>query len=481
MTDISQASATVSVYLPAAKLRKPFALMHTSDIPNDQETRVLDNAAYFDAILTLIPAKYYFGPEDDEKEAQWTSKYMKNKKNEAPEQARKESSKAAQRRLRFDADTTASATVPGQVAAREEARIAERAALLASFAESQAAGQEASSSRRKRSAVSLSDDSDGEDEFQTPRNTSNSGNKRGHEDVDEDNVASGADQSAGIEELRARLRARIEAMRIAKEGQGKRKARREEREKKKSKDGKKKQKKDNKSDSTKKDVGDKVDTSEPDTASSAKSTKAKKTSKQSQSAEASKKSSDDQVLDLAFGALSTQLPDSLAGASMTTDKPAHLRALTEGGKKKESMKQLLVKAKKYQRALQDLEQSGDHETRLQMQFDSALKRSEGQKVFDDPTLINKSMKRAKKKKQKSAEMWEKRKSELEAENTAKALKKKENRDNKKFRALKRADRPESKEPAKSKDASEAPVGEKAPPRPSNLARPGFEGRKSRPI
>lgn len=385
------------------------------------------------------------------------------------------------RRLRFDADTTASATVPGQMAAREEARIAERAALLAARGNSDDEINQVANSRRNRPFASMEDDSDESNVSKKSTASSKTGNKRGHEDVDEDNVAPMA-QSSGIEELRERLRARIEAMRIAREGQGKRKARMEERQKKKGKDGKEGNNKDKKAKTPAKNAEDKADAKKQSSVPTEKNSGAKNSVKNI-STESAKKSSDDQVLDLAFGALSTQLPGTLAASTITTDKPAHLRALTEGGKKKESMKQLLVKAKKYQRALQDLDASGNHEARLQMEFDNALKRSEGQKVFDDPTLINKSLKRAAKKKEKSAQTWEKRKSDLESENTAKALQKKENRDNKKTRAVKRSERTEPKQHTKSKDdsASAPHASGKAAPKSNNLARPGFEGRKTKPI
>ena len=53
--------------------------------------RLLSHSACFNSLLELIPAKYYFAENEEEK----SNKFYKNKKNKAPKQAVKEASKKA--------------------------------------------------------------------------------------------------------------------------------------------------------------------------------------------------------------------------------------------------------------------------------------------------------------------------------------------------------------------------------------------------
>lgn len=57
------------------------------------EQRLAENSAYFDSLVKLIPAKYYFPDNEDEKQ----NKFYKNRFNKAPKQDVKESSKKAKR------------------------------------------------------------------------------------------------------------------------------------------------------------------------------------------------------------------------------------------------------------------------------------------------------------------------------------------------------------------------------------------------
>jgi len=95
-----------------------------------QLARLRANAAYFDGLLSLIPADAYFGPAAGEREAAWAGRFARNKAGRAPEQARKEASKAAARTARFNPGLAAGALVPALVAARAAADAAHLAGAL---------------------------------------------------------------------------------------------------------------------------------------------------------------------------------------------------------------------------------------------------------------------------------------------------------------------------------------------------------------
>ena len=57
------------------------------------EQRLAENSAYFDSLVELIPAKYYFPDNEEEKHG----KFYKNRGQKAPKQALKEASKKAKR------------------------------------------------------------------------------------------------------------------------------------------------------------------------------------------------------------------------------------------------------------------------------------------------------------------------------------------------------------------------------------------------
>jgi hypothetical protein len=56
----------------AVSVLRPFTIDH-APLPATTPTvqRLAINAAYFDACLSLIPSKYYIGPDDDEKAGGW--------------------------------------------------------------------------------------------------------------------------------------------------------------------------------------------------------------------------------------------------------------------------------------------------------------------------------------------------------------------------------------------------------------------------
>ena len=100
-----------------------------------------------------------------------------------------------------------------------------------------------------------------------------------------------------------------------------------------------------------------------------------------------------------------------------------------GKKRKETKKDLLSKALQRE---QDLADAGGDQTKEGKRvaekhaWEASLKRARGEKVLDDPKLLRKSVKREEKKKQKSIEKWSERTKTVQDQQNAKKKKRKEN-------------------------------------------------------
>lgn len=122
-------------------------------------------------------------------------------------------------------------------------------------------------------------------------------------------------------------------------------------------------------------------------------------------------------------------------------------------KHKESKEQLLVKATKLQQDVQDPEKG--QELALKHSWSVAVSRASGEKVFDDPSLLKRSIKKEKHQRQRSSKKWLDRK---ETVNKAAEEKQQNRLEHIKERKQQKKDRKIAK-------------------REKKLLRPGFEGRK----
>ncbi|PSC68647.1 surfeit locus 6-like protein [Micractinium conductrix] len=125
--------------------------------------------------------------------------------------------------------------------------------------------------------------------------------------------------------------------------------------------------------------------------------------------------------------------------------------------KKQSKQQLLETAQEKQTAAADLGATEEGKAQLQKEaWGAALQRAKGDKVFDDPRLLKKSMKKEAKMKAKKAAVWQDRLKHQAQEQKAKQQKRKDNIDT---RVKAKQDRRKQK-------------------RENKLLRAGFEGRKA---
>ncbi|KAH7316101.1 hypothetical protein KP509_21G078600 [Ceratopteris richardii] len=122
-------------------------------------------------------------------------------------------------------------------------------------------------------------------------------------------------------------------------------------------------------------------------------------------------------------------------------------------RRRESKEKLLVKATKLQQQMQDPENGED--VRLKHTWNAALSRSSGEKVYDDPGLLKQSVKREKLKRQKSSKKWGQRKETVNQLIDAKQQTRQEHIKERKQQKLER----------------------KMAKREKKLLRPGFEGRR----
>jgi len=114
----------------------------------------------------------------------------------------------------------------------------------------------------------------------------------------------------------------------------------------------------------------------------------------------------------------------------------------KGPSKKPDYHQLLKQIEENKAKVADLKEKGEHQATVQTAaWDKAMTLSEGKKVLDDPELIKKSIKMAKKKREKSKAAWEKREADLQYTKEKRLQKRESNikgkKDEKKARNLKK--------------------------------------------
>ena len=179
-----------------------------------QAERLSLNGAYFDALLSLIPPDAYFGARDADKAASAAARFMRNKKDAAPDRERKLATKAAARLARFDPALAATTLVPGLVAAR--------GAESDRHLQESAAEQARSSKKRGRADEDDDDDDDdneeeeGGDEEEGEDSDADMGDGMSSGPVSAENAALA---NAPLEELRARLAAKLASLKASRTSQ----------------------------------------------------------------------------------------------------------------------------------------------------------------------------------------------------------------------------------------------------------------------
>jgi hypothetical protein len=437
-----------------------------------------------------------------------------NKAGLAPERARKESSKAALKRARFDLETGAAATVPALVAAREAHSVAQARSTLRDEGAMAAEGEEEEEVEE--------DDEDMEDGEGEGVHGSFAGLDSDGQDMEGGGPTAGAKRSRGgalisgggtytpgasLDDLRERLRLRIASLKAIREGDPERAKRKAlgaaahaaavtaAKEKVAKEVAKKEAPK----------AGEKAFKARPKSKAEARApmiiaAQAAIAAGKARRAEsllppgasyaripapavpsAVLPASGD-GLDIAFGTITTALPSALAAVTVSTQPALPGR---DGGKQGK-LRSLLADAQRYQKKLSALSSAGREGAaeKAQLEFGHALRRAEGEKVRDDPALLAKTLKRSAKGKAAGAAAWKDRKGKEEEEAGTRASARAENIKGKKNRALKKGDRPEKPKEGKEGQnrgrggagGSEGAAKGGAPSKKAN--RPGFEGRKS---
>ncbi len=82
--DMAPQKAPQPPIVATVPMLRPLSIRHAPLGPSvSASTRIGSDSLYFDAILALIPARIYFGPDEDEKEGGW-SKYARVRPVRAP-------------------------------------------------------------------------------------------------------------------------------------------------------------------------------------------------------------------------------------------------------------------------------------------------------------------------------------------------------------------------------------------------------------
>lgn len=393
------------------------------------EDRVRAHSDFFDKLVELIPARYYV-PE--EQNPDW-SKFNKTKsaKALAKLEAKENSKKALRAKLQ-----------PGAQSTLEKIKSKARG-------DSGAAGGDASASDASEDEANESDFEEGvSDEDKELEDASDAS-----EDEDEEDEAPAAgpkppatpagapptangwsvDSAGGnrLEELRERLQAKIAASRVARkaeESQEKAAKAKEWREEKKKAKAERKRKE--KADAKASGGADGLDEAK---------------QKRSRVTESDDSESDEDASNLQFGRV--EVEGKVGG-------PA---------KKKRASKEALLKKALSQR--REIEDAGGEDTAAgkkvaeRYSWDAALARAGGEKVLNDPKLLQKSVKNEQRMKKKSAEKWAARVDRTEEQMAAKQKKRKDSL----------------------KNRASAKVEKRIEKREKKRNRPGFEGRSQAPI
>lgn len=397
------------------------------------EDRVRAHSDFFDKLVELIPARYYV---PDEQNPEW-NKFNKTKsaKALAKLEAKENSKKALRAKLQ-----------PGAQSTLEKIKSKARG-------DSGAAGDDASASDASEDASEDEpNESDFEDDVSDEENESQDASDASDEEDDEDEAPAAGPKppatpagapptangwsvdSAGgnrLEELRERLQAKIAASRVARkaeESQEKAAKAKEWREEKKKAKAERKRK-------------EKADAKASARANGADDAKKKR----SRDADSDDSESDDDASNLQFGRV--EVEGKVGG-------PA---------KKKRASKEALLKKALAQR--REIEDAGGEDTAAgkkvaeRYSWDAALARAGGEKVLDDPKLLQKSVKNEQRMKKKSAEKWAARVDRTEEQMAAKQKKRKDSL----------------------KSRANAKVEKRIEKREKKRNRPGFEGRSQAPI
>ena len=428
------------------------------------EDRVRDHSDFFDKLVELIPAKYYV---PDEADPEW-SKFKKTKsaKAAAKQEAKENSKKALRAKLQ-----------PGNaMTTLEKMRAAELGVKKGGAGKEDEDEEEEEEEEEEdfEDDVSDEDDEEGdeseeddEDESESESEDDEPAKKKGKEGggggggagvaAAAPTTPAGAPPTSGwslgesesgvnkMEDLRARLKAKIEASRVARKAEESQekiaKAREWREEKKKTKKAEKKRKQ-----RAEAAVGDVLDGKVGGNKKSKKGGGLSEDSSAGGAAGAGGKCKD------------TTGDDSLQFGRIEVDGK-----ITGRSKQKRASKEVLLKRALDQRA--EIEAAGGEDTAAgkkvaeKYSWDAALSRAGGEKVLDDPKLLQKSVKNEARAKKKSQEKWAKRIAFTEEQMAAKQKKRKDSL----------------------KSRADAKIEKRIEKREKKRNRPGFEGRSQGPI
>ena len=158
-------------------------------------------------------------------------------------------------------------------------------------------------------------------------------------------------------------------------------------------------------------------------------------------------------LDFAFGTAALP-PPARGGAGAAPSGAAEGEKRGPVGKRAR-LEAMLRDAERNKRKLDKLEARGEAGTKAALQFDTALRRAEGGKVLDNPTLLAKSLKRLDKSKAKSSAAWAARAEKVSASRSERDATRTDNLKTKKVRAQLAASERAEKEKAAARAAKAA--------------------------
>eukprot|EP01116_Phalansterium_solitarium_P025403 TRINITY_DN9706_c0_g1_i1.p1 TRINITY_DN9706_c0_g1~~TRINITY_DN9706_c0_g1_i1.p1 ORF type:complete len:442 (-),score=143.35 TRINITY_DN9706_c0_g1_i1:171-1496(-) len=415
--DVAPAKMDVTSATPKKTSKAP-KVSHRKNPLSGLASRLEAHATVIDGFVDLIPAKFYFPIEFTEE--QMAHKFAKNKKNKAPKQEMKETSRKG-KRARLD---------PANAKSNAELQVERK---LDSLAE------------RDESDDEDDDESEGsaEDDAEEADESTEDGADETHADSKPSGwlgtllLSAGKDQSS-TEQLRSRLQQRIEELRAKRKAPEKsengqqqpRKKQKKQAEEEKEKARKERQKQNKKG------------------KQSAKKEKADGAPPVPEEAEAAAATVEE-------GDFSFSKFDFSTGQAVPSYLVDHAKK-----KKKASTEELLKRAQQHKLLIDQIKGTEEGEQLMKRDaFKSMFAKAQGEKVKDNPALLKKTLKREQKQKKKSSAAWAERKSLEKKSQKERQEKRQKNIDEKR---------------QKNKDRR---MGKKSPAKPKGPRRPGFEGRK----